>query len=79
MCDNEAAHHIVVNLVYHKRTKHIEIECYFVREHVVSGEIKPCPVRSEFQTTAIFTKALGVDRFQFLCSKLGVRDLHSPT
>lgn len=79
MCDNEAAIHIAVNPVYHEWTKHVKMDCYFVRERVTNGEIKPCAIRSEFQTTNIFTKALGADHFRFLCSKLGVRDLHSPT
>ncbi|XP_071688174.1 secreted RxLR effector protein 161-like [Rutidosis leptorrhynchoides] len=79
MCDNDAARLIAVNPVYHERTKHVEMDCYFVREQVASGEIKPCAIRSELQPADIFTKAIGADRFKLLRSKLGVRDLHNPT
>jgi ABC-type uncharacterized transport system permease subunit len=56
--DNQVARYIITNLIFHERTKYIEVDCHFVREKVQSGEITTSFVRSKQQLTYIFTKTL---------------------
>nr|GEW64912.1 ribonuclease H-like domain-containing protein [Tanacetum cinerariifolium] len=45
-CDNNSAIKIVVNPVFHERTKHLENDLHFVRENVLKGVVKNVKVDS---------------------------------
>jgi hypothetical protein len=40
LCDNQSSIFLVVNLVSHKRSKHVDLDYHFVIELVASGELK---------------------------------------
>lgn len=70
--DNEAAIRLAQNPEFHRRTKHIRIRHFFVREMVTAGEIDVSKVDSEKQLADILTKPLNSVRFKNLCIKMGI-------
>ncbi|GKE53073.1 retrovirus-related pol polyprotein from transposon TNT 1-94 [Tanacetum coccineum] len=74
-CDSKSAIAISCNPVQHARTKHIAVRYHFIKEHVEKGMIKLYFVKTDYQLADLFTKALLVDRFNYLVRRLGMRSL----
>ena len=69
-CDNVSALTIASNLVFHARTKHIEVDYHFVREHVLQHDLQVKFVSSQDQLVDLLTKDLTSPLFHLLSSKI---------
>jgi hypothetical protein len=74
LCDNESAIRLADNPIEHSRTKHIDIQHHFLRDHQQRGDIDICHVITGQQLADIFTKPLDERRFCELRSELNVLD-----
>jgi hypothetical protein len=74
-CDNISSILLANNLVYHARTKHIEVHYHFIREKVLTKGIDLIHVSTENQVVDIFTKVLGTDKLKRFRKMLGVLEV----
>nr|GFC37560.1 retrovirus-related Pol polyprotein from transposon TNT 1-94 [Tanacetum cinerariifolium] len=74
-CDSKETMVISCNLVQHSRTKHIDVQYHFIKEHVKKGIVELFFVRTEYQLTDLCTKALSEDIFKYLVRRISMRCL----
>nr|XP_048336925.1 uncharacterized protein LOC125424171 [Ziziphus jujuba var. spinosa] len=73
--DNMSALHMTINLVFHKRTKHIAVDYHYVHEKVALGTLTTRFIPSSLQIVDVFTKPLSTDLFIPFRTKIGVHSI----
>lgn len=71
-CNNKAAISIAHDPVQHDRTKHVEVDRHFIKDHLKKGHICTPFVLTHNQLTDLFTKGLGTLQFLSLIGELGM-------
>ncbi|GJV85402.1 hypothetical protein Tco_1525300 [Tanacetum coccineum] len=70
--DNESTICIVKNLVFHFKTKHIEIIHHFIRDSYEKRLIHVIKIHTDYNVADLLTKAFDVSRFNFLVASIGM-------
>jgi hypothetical protein len=65
-CDNQGAIALILNPIFHQRTKHMDVRFFFVRDAQQEGKIDVVYIETELQLADILTKALPTPRFKML-------------
>jgi hypothetical protein len=71
--DNQACIQIARNPVEHKRLKHVDTKCHFIRDLVEENKIKLKYINTKEQKADILTKALSAHQFTSLCQSIGLK------
>ena len=71
--DNQGAISLAKNPTHHAKTKHVDVQLHFIRDHVEKGtiQVEYCP--TEDMVADIMTKGLGREKHKKLMRLMGMR------
>jgi hypothetical protein len=72
LCDNQSTIQLIRNPVFHQRTKHIDVKCYFVRRRQEAEDIDVSYISTNDQLADPLTKILPNPRFSSLRELMGI-------
>ena len=72
LCDNQSCIKMTENLVFHDRSKHIEIWYFYIQDMMQKGAIKLQYVSIDEQVANVLTKYFSRVKFEHFRDKLGM-------
>jgi hypothetical protein len=77
--DSKSALALAKNLIFHERSKHIQVRYHFIRCCMEEGNFKACYINTKDQLADLLTKPLERIKFLELCSRIGMVQLSHKT
>lgn len=68
--DNQSCIHLAKNPIHHQRTKHIDIQYHFIREHIALKDLELCYIHTSDMLANLLTKATSKETHQRLVGRL---------
>jgi hypothetical protein len=62
---------ILLKIMFHARTKHIEIKYHYVRDEIKKGKLKVCKISTHNNPADMLTKPVPVAKFELCLSLVG--------
>src|ERR1700743_1813380 len=78
-CDNQGAISLAKNPTHHAKTKHVDVQLHFIRDHVEKGTISIEYGPTENMLADLMTKGLARDRHGKLLTTMGMRTCRATT
>ena len=75
MCDNSCTIYLSKNMVFHGKSKLIDVRFHFLRDLVNDGVVELSYCNSQDQIVDIMTKPLKLEQFEKLRGMLGVNEV----
>jgi hypothetical protein len=76
-CDNQSCVKLTENLVFHDRSKHIEIKYHYIWDMLQRGDVELQYISTDEQIAYILTNPLSRVKYEYFMDKLEVfRNVH---
>ena len=72
-CDSQSTINLMKNIMYHRRTIHIDIRLYFIRDIIVEGKVEVVKIATKVNSADVLTKVVHVDKFKQAWSLLNMK------